>query len=1219
MADIKTGIFAKNVQKRLSRAQEKVLQKLGKADETKDEQFEVFVQNFKKQEVEGSRLQREMKAYLAAVKGMQQASMNLTESLHEVYEPEWHGKDDVLTIGKNCDALWEDFHQKLVDSSLITLDTYLGQFPDIKTRIAKRSRKLIDYDSARHHLETLQASNIRNERKISKAEEEFNKAQKVFDELNIDLQEELPSLWDSRVGFYVNTFKNVTNLESKFHREIALLCHKLYEVMTKLGEQHADKAFTIQGAPSDSGPLRLARTPSPPEDESPPAASPVASPNHMLAPVSPGPPRPKSPSQLRKGPPVPPPPKVTPTKELHQEQIINLFDDNFVPEISVTTPSQNQAAGESLLDLDFDPFKPESTTPIGQSQSPMSQTLPWDLWTAPAAPPQPVSNDSIAASIFRLEAGQSVLETNVGRLGFVATAAPDSLSLCNLAGEEGTESRGAVEVRGPLSDPGTYGSSGPTWAADFSSPAATGENGGETETDEVDFPPPPLPEEEEQIPMEDESQICAKSEKEEKEEGEEKEEEGSDRPPDNIQAAEATQEQGEAAGTEVRSWEPNQCPDPKPDRDPCAVGEGGSQLGQEGAEQPEQGGEQEQGGEDTESQDQVTAQHETSVSHQGSIDRAVQEIKTGSSLESQPENGGSANAGEAVPSAELSTEEVVKQLGGSVGQEAPVLDQAQSSSDVGVVTEPVEANWAEPKADDTTVVGPPNVLFTGTQSEATNTVNIQSDLTNQQSVLGEPARDGRLADGLGFGTDPFTETQMGGTDGGWSADPFAADSSQIWPDDWEPGAGGDEWGFPDGSESQPKGLAQWSAFPDPAAEREGSSSPWQEVSGSSGFFSNDGLGDFLPGWGDGGQNEDSSAASRGGGSGEQEAPFGSREEPSARKGACFDAQSSRDGSVDTTNSDLSEDEIANRRYGKLYRQIDAEKEEVSNNAFNGFSQMDAGSSVFATDSNQSVFDTMPKAEAAPPGAEKGAISEPASEPGQTQEPSAAIAEVTAQANTEANAEATAEASAETGAEAAGTSPPTEKPADVTEAEVPEPPVSAETESAEIAPTAQAEAEPPAEAPAESSPVDEVEKASPSAEVPAASEDAGSPKERVPPVAPEVAEESGNKEVNEDSGAKEENMPIPSVVIEPASSNEGDDDRDGDITSPTAAPSDNGELPRVRHPKRAPPPRRLTKLERQLAPVSPLGSSLRYSLNLQVTTHSLNLQHNKTLLQTDTDT
>lgn len=36
------------------------------------------------------------------------------------------------------------------------------------------------------------------------------------------------------------------------------------------------------------------------------------------------------------------------------------------------------------------------------------------------------------------------------------------------------------------------------------------------------------------------------------------------------------------------------------------------------------------------------------------------------------------------------------------------------------------------------------------------------------------------------------------------------------------------------------------------------------------------------------------------------------------------------------------------------------------------------------------------------------------------------------------------------------------------------------------------------------------------------------------------------------------MPIPSVVIEPASSNEGDDDRDGDLTSPIAS-IDNGVI------------------------------------------------------------
>lgn len=41
--------------------------------------------------------------------------------------------------------------------------------------------------------------------------------------------------------------------------------------------------------------------------------------------------------QLKKGPPVPPPPKVTPTKEVAQEQIIDLFGGDFLP---APSPSQ---------------------------------------------------------------------------------------------------------------------------------------------------------------------------------------------------------------------------------------------------------------------------------------------------------------------------------------------------------------------------------------------------------------------------------------------------------------------------------------------------------------------------------------------------------------------------------------------------------------------------------------------------------------------------------------------------------------------------------------------------------------------------------------------------------------------------------------------------------------------------------------------------------------
>ncbi|XP_024142092.1 myc box-dependent-interacting protein 1 isoform X5 [Oryzias melastigma] len=346
------GKVASNVQKKLTRAQEKVLQKLGKADETKDVAFEEGVINFNKQYTEGSKLQRDLRAYLEAVKAMHESSKNLQACLVDMYEQDWDGKNEVDSIAEDCDVLWTDYHQKLVDHALISMDTYLGQFPDIKARIAKRDRKLVDYDSARHNYATthktkkkdggikitkpsslleratpgwaqgiLSAHNVaQSSLSRSQAEEELERAQKVFEEINLDLQEELPSLWNSRVGFYVSTFQSLAGFEEKFHKEMSRLDSDLYDVLVKL-----ETTDTTSKAGN-----RNATTPAA-------STSGKEATNHTLRPGGP-PPIPKSPSKLK--PAVPPPPKVTPSKELKTENIISLFDAAATPDISVTSPEE---------------------------------------------------------------------------------------------------------------------------------------------------------------------------------------------------------------------------------------------------------------------------------------------------------------------------------------------------------------------------------------------------------------------------------------------------------------------------------------------------------------------------------------------------------------------------------------------------------------------------------------------------------------------------------------------------------------------------------------------------------------------------------------------------------------------------------------------------------------------------------------------------------------
>ncbi|XP_046712045.1 myc box-dependent-interacting protein 1b isoform X2 [Silurus meridionalis] len=177
---------------------------------------------------------------------MHESSKQLQSCLEDIYEPDWVGKEEMDVITEETDVLWGDFHQKLVDSALISMDAYMAKFPEIKARIAKRDRKLVDFDSARHHFASIQKSKKKDEAKLAKAEEELGKAQKVFEEISCDLQEELPSLWNSRVGIYVTTFQSLAGMGEKFHKEMCKLNHNLCDIITKLVEERQTINATVK-------------------------------------------------------------------------------------------------------------------------------------------------------------------------------------------------------------------------------------------------------------------------------------------------------------------------------------------------------------------------------------------------------------------------------------------------------------------------------------------------------------------------------------------------------------------------------------------------------------------------------------------------------------------------------------------------------------------------------------------------------------------------------------------------------------------------------------------------------------------------------------------------------------------------------------------------------------------------------------------------------------
>ncbi|XP_065170078.1 myc box-dependent-interacting protein 1 isoform X2 [Atheta coriaria] len=248
MAESRGSLIAKSVQKHAGRAKEKILQNLGKVDRTADDIFDEHLHNFNKQQTAANRLQKEFNNYIRCVRAAQAASKSFLDAVNEVYETSWSGHDLLYVQTQSIDMMYQDYSHKLGEQVLLPLNTYQSQFPEMKKKIDKRGRKLVDYDAQRHNYQTLQASMTkkRDDVKLARGRELLDEAKRTYEMLNSELHDELPALHDSRILFLVTNLQTHFNTEQVFHAETAKVYSELEAIVDKLATDSQRGSYTIK-------------------------------------------------------------------------------------------------------------------------------------------------------------------------------------------------------------------------------------------------------------------------------------------------------------------------------------------------------------------------------------------------------------------------------------------------------------------------------------------------------------------------------------------------------------------------------------------------------------------------------------------------------------------------------------------------------------------------------------------------------------------------------------------------------------------------------------------------------------------------------------------------------------------------------------------------------------------------------------------------------------
>lgn len=239
MSEIKTLNLTSLVSKKTRRARERFLQNFGKADRTTDELFEVYLINFNRQQTTALNLQRHVKQYVQHLKELHETSKALSQCLFDIHERDWPKHDIYENNAYELDHINEDLEEKLKESVLVPLEQYLGQFSEVREKIAKRGRKLVDYDSQRHSFEALQQQQQgkqQDETKLSKARDQLEEARKVYESLNNELHEELPSLFDNRLPFLITVFQRLFSSKITYHNDNASVYKGYMESVEQLAK-----------------------------------------------------------------------------------------------------------------------------------------------------------------------------------------------------------------------------------------------------------------------------------------------------------------------------------------------------------------------------------------------------------------------------------------------------------------------------------------------------------------------------------------------------------------------------------------------------------------------------------------------------------------------------------------------------------------------------------------------------------------------------------------------------------------------------------------------------------------------------------------------------------------------------------------------------------------------------------------------------------------------
>ncbi|KAJ3371018.1 hypothetical protein GGF31_003748 [Allomyces arbusculus] len=213
----------KGFTKAVNRAGTSILQSAGAIEKTTDREFEEEERRFRSLEAKVTRLHKEAKGYLDALRAMSLAQTRMGATIEGYYDMSSPLQACATSYKTTIEQIDEELRNNTDVAYRTTVLDPLGRFalyfPDYNEAIKKRNNKLLDYDAVRSKHRKMVEKPLDDPTRLPRAEDEVVEAKRVYESLNTPLKEELPQLIGLRVPYLEPSFEALLKIQYAHYRE----------------------------------------------------------------------------------------------------------------------------------------------------------------------------------------------------------------------------------------------------------------------------------------------------------------------------------------------------------------------------------------------------------------------------------------------------------------------------------------------------------------------------------------------------------------------------------------------------------------------------------------------------------------------------------------------------------------------------------------------------------------------------------------------------------------------------------------------------------------------------------------------------------------------------------------------------------------------------------------------------------------------------------------